>query len=225
MRPSRASSASLAVGTGLGPRSPTRRPSRQGLDLVAGAGDLLLAQHQPLFDRPGAHQVQRPAPALAVEAAPGGLAVDRNHPAVAGLGGEGGNEAAEAGLEGDRVEQPEDPREGVVARNAAFQAQKTPQQRLLGAPEQGHVNATCGAAQGGRQRDQHDLQQIVPLGIAGARVRQIPKTGPKSLHAAILPTSKAAAHQAHAESKRFYKFLMLFPARRNRRLSSRRDRC
>jgi hypothetical protein len=96
--------------------------------------------------------VQRPAPALAVEAAPGGLAVDRDHLVAAGLPGapellgEGGDEAAEAGLERVRLEQPEDPRERVVAGNAALQAQKTPQQGLLGAPEQGHVDAPFGAA-------------------------------------------------------------------------------
>ena len=188
-----------------------RQQLGQGLDLVAVAGDLLLAQHQPLLDRPGAHQVQRPAAALAVEAAPGGLAVDRDHLAGPGLLGERRDEAAEAGLEGIGIEQPEEPREGVVARDAALQAQKTPQKRLLGAPEQGHVDAAFSAAQGGRQRDQQDLQQIVALGIAAARVRQIPETGPKPLHAAVLRKSKAAAHQAHAKSKRFYKFHMRFP--------------
>jgi hypothetical protein len=79
------------------------------------------------------------------------------------------------------------------------------------APDPG-VDAPFGAAQGRRQCDQQDLQQIVALGIAArARVDQIPEARPKPLHAAVLPKTKAAAHQAHAQSKRFYKFLMRFP--------------
>ena len=155
--------------------------------------------------------MQRPAPALAVEAAPGRLAVDGDDLTGPSLLGESRDEAAETGLEGVGIEQPEDPREGVVARDAAFQVQKAAQQRLLGAPEQGHVDAAFGAAQRRRQRDQQDLHQIVALGIARARVDQILETRPKPLHAAVLPKSKAAAHQAHTESKRFYKFLMRFP--------------
>ena len=39
-----------------------RQQLGQGLDLVAGGTNLLLAQDQPLLHGPGAHQVQRPAP-------------------------------------------------------------------------------------------------------------------------------------------------------------------
>ena len=85
-----------------------------------------------------------------------------------------------------------------MAGNAALQTQQAAQQRLLGAPEQGHVDAAFGAAQGRRQRNQQDLQQVVALGIARARIGQITKTRPKPLHAAVLPKTKAAAHQAQA---------------------------
>ena len=166
-----------------------RQQPGQGRDLVAVAVDLVLAQHQTLLDRPSVDHVQRLAAILVLEAAPGRLPVDGDHPAAAGLRGvpgEGGDETAEAGLERVRIEQAKDPREGSVARNPALQAQKTAQERLLGASEHGHVDAGLGARQGRRQRDQQDLQQIVALGIARARVGQIAKTGPKSLHAATL---------------------------------------
>ena len=151
--------------------------------------------------------MQRPL-ALAIEAAPGALAVDRDHPAAAGLGGphllgapdllsEGGDEAAKAGLEGVRVQQPEQAREGVVTGNTALEAQKAAQKRLLGAPEQGHVDTGFRTTQGRRKRDQQHLQQIVALGIARARVDQILKARPKPLHAAILPKSQRRQHIQH----------------------------
>ena len=58
-----------------------------------------------------------------------------------------------------------------MARYAARQREKAPQKRLLGTAEQGHVDATLGAAQGRRECDQQDLQQVVTLGIARPRVR------------------------------------------------------
>ena len=150
-------------------------------------------------------------PALAIEAAPGGLAVDGDDRTAPDLPGKRGDEAAEAGLECVRVEQPEDPRERVVARNAALQAQKTPQQRLLGASEQGHVDASFGAAQGRRQRDQQDLQQIVALGAAAwARVDQITKARSKPFHAAVLQ-KQGGSTSSTCPIKRIYKFLMRFP--------------
>jgi len=135
--------------------------------------------------------VQRPAPAPVVEAAARRLAVDGDHlaapdPHGPDLLGEGGDEAPEARLEGVGVEQAKHPREGVVAGNSAGKPQKPAQKRLLGAPKHRHVDAGLAATQGRRQGDQHNLQQIVSLGIAGARVDQIPKARPKPLHAAIL---------------------------------------
>ena len=160
--------------------------------------------------------MQRPAPVLMVEAAPGCLAVDGDHlagPSLQGahlqgphLLGEGGDEAAEAGLEAVRVEHAKQAREGVMAGNATLEAQKPAQEWLLGAPEHRHVDASLGAAQTRRQPDQQHLQQVVALGIARARVDQISKTGPKPFHAAIPPVILAAIHEAHIDSKRFYKY-------------------
>ena len=98
--------------------------------------------------------MERPTALLPVEAAPGRLAVDRDNLTAPGVCGEGRDEATEAGLEPVRVEQAEHPREGVVAGNPALQAHDAAQQRLLGAPEQGHVDRGLGARQGPRQRDQ-----------------------------------------------------------------------
>ena len=118
--------------------------------------------------------MERPLAAPAVERAPRGLAVDRHHLRARvrhDARGECGDEAGKAGLEPGRIEQPEQAREGVVARYAARQREKAPQKRLLGTAEQGHVDAALGAAQGRRERDQQDLQQVVTLGIARPRVR------------------------------------------------------
>ena len=73
-----------------------------------------------------------------------------------------------------------------MARYAARQREKAPQKRLLGTAEQGHVDAALGAAQGRRECDQQDLQQVVTLGIARPRVRQTRKTRLKPLHTALL---------------------------------------
>ncbi len=183
----------------------------QRLDLVAGGGHFLLAQHQALPDRPGAHQVQRPAAALAVEAAPGRLAVDGDDRTGPGLLGKRRDEAAEAGLERVGIEQAEDPREGVVTRDAAFQAQQATQQWLLGAPEQRHVDAAFGAAQHRRQRDQQDLQQIVALGITRARVDQILKARPKPLHAAILLESQGGSTVSTSRIKKILQLSNAIP--------------
>src|SRR5688572_1520531 len=80
-----------------------------------------LAERQPLLAGPGADQVQRPLRPAAVEGAAQRLAVDRHDLAVDGLG-KGLGPGAEAGLEGVRVDQHEDPPEGVVRGNAVSQA-------------------------------------------------------------------------------------------------------
>jgi hypothetical protein len=148
-------------------------------DLVRLARDPQLAQHQALLARPGADQVQRRPAALAVEGAARGLAVDRHH-ALHPLR-QGRQIAGEAALESRRIEQPEDPREGVVARDAARQAQEPAQQRLRAAPEQRHVDAGLGAAQGREQRDHHHLVQrgAGRCPCAGRQARQnTPETAP-----------------------------------------------
>jgi hypothetical protein len=84
-----------------------------------------------------------------------------------------------------RIEQPEQARESIVAGNPARQPQKPAQKRLLGLAEQGHVDAGLGPAQGRAQRDQQDLQQIMPLRIARPRIVETRKARPKPLHAIL----------------------------------------
>src|SRR4051794_31537516 len=107
------------------------------------------------------------------------LAVERNdlpgkpHGAAQALR-KGGREAAEDRLERLRVEQAEHAAEGVVARNAVAQPQQGAKQRLLGAPEQGHVAAGLGAAERCREGDDQHVHELV-TGVAGARVGQLRK--------------------------------------------------
>jgi hypothetical protein len=156
---------------------------RKGLDLVGLAVDLALAEDQARLAGEGADQMHGCPALAAVEGAAGRLAVEGDHPLDA-LGERCGI-AGEAGLEGRGIEQAEDAREGVVARDAARQAQEAPQQRLPGTPEERHVDAGLGAAQGGEQRDHHDPVELVPLRVAGARIPEFRETGPKPLHAAL----------------------------------------
>ena len=108
------------------------------------------------------------------------LAVDRNdlpgkpHRAPQALR-KGGREAAEDRLERLRVEQAEHAAEGVVTGNAVAQPQQGAKQRLLRAPEQGHVAAGLGAAERCREGDDQHVHELV-TGVAGARVGQ-PRKG------------------------------------------------
>ena len=72
-----------------------------------------------------------------------------------------------------RIEQPEQPAEGVVARDAVLQHQKFLQKALLQPAEQRHVGTRLAAAQHRAQRDQHHLMQRVTLGVPGSRIVQI----------------------------------------------------
>ena len=72
----------------------------------------------------GADQVQRPLRPAAVEGAAQGFAVNGHDLPIDGLG-TGLRPGAEAGLEGVRIDQPEDPPEGVVRGNAVGQRQKS----------------------------------------------------------------------------------------------------
>ncbi|MDF3017050.1 MAG: hypothetical protein K0R44_2275, partial [Thermomicrobiales bacterium] len=111
-------------------------------DLVRLAIDLTLAEHQALLAGPGADQVQRPL-GLA-EGAAQGFAIDRHDLAVEGLG-KGLSPGGEAGLEGVRIDQHEDPPEGVVRGNAVGQGQEGPQPTHLGAAVERDVVPALGA--------------------------------------------------------------------------------
>ena len=120
-------------------------------DLVRFAVDGQLAEHQPLLDRPGRDQMQSRAAGGSVKGMAQRLTVDRHHP----FGGlrEALHEIQEAGVALDRIEQPQHPAEGVVARDAVAQAQELPQKRLLRPAEQRHIGAVLAATQHRAQRD------------------------------------------------------------------------
>ena len=89
--------------------------------------------------------MQRREAGRPVEGAPQGLAIERHH-ALAAFG-EPAHESEKAGVELGRIEQPEHPREGIVAGNAVLQPQELAQERLLGPPEQGHIRTILAPAQ------------------------------------------------------------------------------
>src|SRR6187455_2122315 len=104
-----------------------------------------LTQHQALFRRPGADQMQRRLLRRTVEGTTQRLAVDCDD-AWGGLG-EASHELHEAAMEPGRIEQSEQAAKRVVARDAVGQPQEPAQKRLLGPAEQGHVRAVLAAAQ------------------------------------------------------------------------------
>src|SRR3954464_8854508 len=83
---------------------------------------------------------------------------------------------SEAGVKLRRIEQTEQAREGVVARDAVAQAQERAEVVVLGAAKQSHVGAVLGATEHGTEGDQQDLVQVV-AGVVGAWVVQIGKAG------------------------------------------------
>jgi len=86
------------------------------------------------------------------------------------------HELLEAGAELLRIEEAEHPREGVVARQSLFKLQELSKKRFLLPCEHRHVRSILPAAQDRAQRDDHDLDKIMPAGVAGARIRQILET-------------------------------------------------
>ena len=81
-------------------------------DLVGFLIDRDLAEDQPLLAAPGADHVQRRAGRGAVERAPQGLAIDRDHPLMSL--GETPHEGLETLAELLRVQEPKDAAERVV---------------------------------------------------------------------------------------------------------------
>jgi hypothetical protein len=86
-----------------------------------------------------------------------------------------------------RIEEAEHPRERVVARQSLFELQELPKKRFLLPCEQRHVRSILPAAQHRAQRDDHDLDKIMPPGVAGARIRQILETSRQAFHASLQP--------------------------------------
>ncbi len=85
------------------------------------------------------------------------------------------DEPAETASERRRVQQPEDPRKRIVARNAVLKGQKLAEQILTVNREIRKVRAVLGTAHRRRQRHRQHLQQVVALGVASARIGQTGK--------------------------------------------------
>ena len=121
---------------------------RQRLEQRAGGAGLVLALgHRPLRNRhpraraEGGDDVEGRAARGAVERAPERLAVDGEHPVARRP--EVVEEGFERPPEGGRVEQPEHPTEGVVARQSVLQAQEFPKERLAILGELGKVRSAA----------------------------------------------------------------------------------
>src|SRR3954470_23404838 len=104
--------------------------------------------------------------------------VDRDD-ALGGFG-EPRHEALKAGAELVGIEPTQDPAERDVARRAMLQGQKTAQERFLVLGELGH--RALPATQNRAQRNHQDFQQIMPTGIAAARIFQPFKAGDEPVH-------------------------------------------
>src|SRR4051812_42878459 len=130
--------------------------------------------------------MQRRGSRRSVKGAPQGLTVERHHtrPAL----GKVAHERQKAGVELLWIEQPEHPRDRVVAGNAVLQGQELAQERLFSLSEQGHVRAVLAPAQHGAQGNHQDGVQIVKPGVARPWVLQIRKDRPKSFHRSPLPS-------------------------------------
>jgi len=74
--------------------------------------------------------------------------------------------------EPDRIEQPEQSAEGVVAGQTVLQLEKAAQEPFLGLRKSLHGNRTLTAAQHRAERNDQEFVEVVQPGIAGARVLQ-----------------------------------------------------
>ena len=97
------------------------------------------------------------------------LAVKRHGPIAGGLR-QAGREPGQAGREGGRIEQPEQPRERVVRGHAALQTQELAEELLLRAGKQLEVDAARRPAQRRRERNRQELEQVMPSRVAAPRI-------------------------------------------------------
>ncbi len=131
-----------------------------GGDLIGLAIDPALAQHQPLLARPRADQMQRRLVAPAVEGSPHRLAVDSDDLPLDGPG-KRARPRQEAGLEGVRVNEQEDPPEGVMRGNTMGQGQELLQPSELAAAVQGDIFPALGAGDHGAHGNHYNIQESV----------------------------------------------------------------
>ena len=139
---------------------------RDGRDLVALVGDLLLAQDDPQAGGEGADHVHRAQPAHG--RAPQALAVD-GHVLPEGTH-DPAHPASEHLLEVLGVEDAEDPVEGVVGGDAVFQPQEAAQPRLLDLRPLGHVLEALHLGEDGADGNHQHFHQVVALAVAHPRV-------------------------------------------------------
>ena len=151
--------AEASAWTGAAVQLQQRQSLLSAQDLVAARGEAL-AYHQPGVGRPDVDQVQRRGLAPALVSPAQRLAIDRHD--TLQLAGEGGGELREGRLERLRLQEPEHPAEGVMARRTMRQLHHLPQHPELRLRELRHVGAVFRSAQHRRQRHEHQLQKIVP---------------------------------------------------------------
>src|SRR5271156_236182 len=97
-----------------------------------------------------------------------------------------------------RIEQAEEAAEAVVARRAVRQIDDLRQLAFVGGGEIGNVDASLGAAQRRRKRNEQHRRQIVPR-IAVTRVANFTKNGDQRLHNR-LPTNQEAPSESTSSS-------------------------
>ena len=171
----------------------------QQVEKLGDGGDLVgllihrpCAQHQLLLGTPGRDHMHRTPVPGPVEGAAKGLAVHR-HDAFE-RAGKRLRPGDEAGLEGGRIERPENQPELVVARCAVRKGQKTAQERELRLAEQRHAHPAVGAAQHRAQRQQQHLIKRIEHLERLARVGKISKM-PKKIKLPAKPRRLICDHR------------------------------
>ena len=145
-----------------------------------------LRQHQVLFTPPGGDHVEQRLAAGLVEGAAQYLAVYGDD-ALAGLR-KLAREPLKAGGKLFGIEEAEHPGESVVARQSLFELQELPKKCFLLSREQLHIRSILAAAEYRAQRNDHDLDEIMKPGVAGARILQIFETSRQTFHASLQPS-------------------------------------
>ena len=158
-----------------------------------------MRQHKALLAAPRTDHVQGRLAAGTIERTAQDLAINR-HDALNRCG-ETGHEPLEGGTEPLRIEQSEQPTEGVVAGQAVLQLEKAAQKGLFGFRKPLHRHRTLTAAQHRAQRDHQQFVEVVQPGIAGARVFQ-PLPAGDELIQAVLPHTVSATPEGRIDLAR-----------------------
>ena len=75
-----------------------------------------------------------------------------------------------------------------MARQSLFELQELPKKCFLLSREQLHIRSILAAAEDRAQRNDHDLDEIMKPGVAGARILQILETSRQTFHASLQPS-------------------------------------